>query len=65
MCRRKKRLYFFFSTRFVWTFLFRVAMYRDTGLFSFRASVHSKMMYSLGIDPPLSVCLQEDKTLGE
>lgn len=47
--RFKLGLYFFFSTRSVCNFLLRVDMYRETGFPSPRASVHSKMMWSLAI----------------
>src|SRR5437764_535107 len=49
--RRKNGLYFFFSSRFGvrGLFLFRVVMYRETGLPSAFASVHSRITISCGI----------------
>jgi hypothetical protein len=54
--RRRKGLYFFFSKRpgVFGLFLFRVLTYRETGLPSPFASVHSRMMMSLGITTSLS-----------
>jgi hypothetical protein len=54
--RRRKGLYFFFSKRpgVFGLFLFRVLTYRETGLPSAFASVHSRMMMSLGITTSLS-----------
>src|SRR5262249_7895680 len=51
VCRPKKGLYFFFSSRFGvrGLFLFRVVMKRDTGFPKDLASVHSKMTISCGI----------------
>src|SRR5215470_11866085 len=57
VCRRRNGLYFFFSSRFGvrGLFLFRVVMYREGGLPSAFASVHSRMTIScaIGIIPLL------------
>jgi hypothetical protein len=54
--RRRKGLYFFFSRRpgVFGLFLFRVLTYRETGFPSALASVHSRMMMSLGMTTNLS-----------
>jgi len=49
VCRFRKGLYFINSRRSVVFFLFLVVTYREGGLPSFRASVHSRMMISRGI----------------
>src|SRR5271166_2713922 len=54
--RWRKGLYFFFSRRpgVLGLFLFRVVTYRETGLPSALASVHSRVMISLGMTATLS-----------
>src|SRR5882762_3551503 len=48
--RRKAGLYFLISSFSVFNFLLRVVVYREGDLPSFRASVHSIVMISRGID---------------
>src|SRR6266702_4738580 len=51
VCRFRNGLYFFFSSRLGvrGLFLFRVVMYRETGLSSAFASVHSRVIISCAI----------------